>query len=128
LEARQREPEGVDTGLIRALEAAARGECATAGATGDANGAGGSGIRPVGSRPPVATDFGARRETVARTTVRVSLAALDALTATASELALTRNQLLEIAGRHGGSAFEAPLQRLSVVTAELQDAITHARM
>src|SRR5690606_31240381 len=34
LEARQREPEGVDTGLIRALEAAARGECATAGATG----------------------------------------------------------------------------------------------
>ena len=45
-----------------------------------------------------------------------------------SELVLTRNQLLEIARRHEDSEFKAPLQRLSNVTAELQEGVMKTRM
>ena len=38
-----------------------------------------------------------------------------------SELVLTRNQLLEIVRRHEESEFKTPLQRLSNVTAELDE-------
>src|SRR5215831_8845883 len=40
-----------------------------------------------------------------------------------SELVLTRNQLLEIVRRHQESEFKVPLQRLSNVTAELQEGV-----
>ena len=45
-----------------------------------------------------------------------------------SELVLTRNQLLEIARRHEDSEFKIPLQRLSNVTAELQEGVMKTRM
>src|SRR5262249_38599178 len=45
-----------------------------------------------------------------------------------SELVLTRNQLIEIVRRHEDSEFKGPLQRLSNVTAELQDGVMKTRM
>ena len=45
-----------------------------------------------------------------------------------SELVLTRNQLLDIVRRHDESEFKVPLQRLSNVTAELQDGVMRTRM
>ena len=45
-----------------------------------------------------------------------------------SELVLTRNQLLEIARRHEDTEFKVPLQRLSNVTAELQEGVMKTRM
>ena len=45
-----------------------------------------------------------------------------------SELVLTRNQLIEIVRRHEDSEFKAPLQRLSNVTAELQEGVLKTRM
>jgi two-component system chemotaxis sensor kinase CheA len=45
-----------------------------------------------------------------------------------SELVLTRNQLLEIVRRHEDSEFKGPLQRLSNVTAELQEGVMKTRM
>ncbi len=45
-----------------------------------------------------------------------------------SELVLTRNQLLEISRRHEDNEFKVPLQRLSTVTAELQDGVMKTRM
>jgi two-component system chemotaxis sensor kinase CheA len=45
-----------------------------------------------------------------------------------SELVLTRNQLLEISRRHEDTEFKVPLQRLSTVTAELQDGVMKTRM
>ncbi len=45
-----------------------------------------------------------------------------------SELVLTRNQLLEIVRRHEESEFKTPLQRLSNVTAELQEGVMKTRM
>ena len=45
-----------------------------------------------------------------------------------SELVLTRNQLLEIARRQDDSSYKVPLQRLSHVTAELQEGVMKTRM
>lgn len=62
-------------------------------------------------------------------TVRVGIDTLDHLMTMVSELVLTRNQLLEHARRHGGTeTLQAPLQRLSNVTAELQDGVMKTRM
>ncbi len=61
-------------------------------------------------------------------TVRVSVDTLENLMTTVSELVLIRNQLLDLVRRTGESAFKSPLQRLSTVTAELQEGIMKARM
>ncbi len=69
------------------------------------------------------------RESHARAqTVRVSVDTLEHLMTTVSELVLTRNQLLDLVRRTGDSQFKSPLQRLSNVTAELQEGIMKARM
>jgi len=60
--------------------------------------------------------------------IRVSVDTLDHLMTTVSELVLTRNQLLEIVRRHKDSDFKVPLQRLSNVTAELQEGVMKTRM
>ena len=78
-----------------------------------------------GAAPPITApmDSQARSQTV-----RVSVDTLEHLMTTVSELVLTRNQLLELVRRSGESEFKAPLQRLSTVTAELQEGIMKARM
>ncbi|MCC6886924.1 MAG: hybrid sensor histidine kinase/response regulator [Hyphomicrobiales bacterium] len=60
--------------------------------------------------------------------IRVHVDTLEHLMTTVSELVLTRNQLLDIVRRHENSEFKAPLQRLSNVTAELQEGIMKTRM
>ncbi|WP_436638854.1 chemotaxis protein CheW [Microbaculum sp. FT89] len=61
-------------------------------------------------------------------TIRVAVDTLEHLITTVSELVLTRNQLLEIVRRHEDSEFKVPLQRLSNVTAELQEGVMKTRM
>jgi two-component system, chemotaxis family, sensor kinase CheA len=61
-------------------------------------------------------------------TIRVPIDTLEHLMTMVSELVLTRNQLLEIARRDQDSAFKVPLQRLSHVTAELQESVMKTRM
>ncbi len=65
---------------------------------------------------------------IANQSIRVSVDTLEQLMTMVSELVLTRNQLLEIARRHEDSEFKAPLQRLSNVTAELQEGVMKTRM
>ncbi|MDE2374378.1 MAG: Hpt domain-containing protein, partial [Hyphomicrobiales bacterium] len=60
--------------------------------------------------------------------IRVHVETLDHLMTTVSELVLTRNQLLEIVRRNEDSDFKVPLQRLSNVTAELQEGVMKTRM
>jgi two-component system chemotaxis sensor kinase CheA len=60
--------------------------------------------------------------------IRVTVDALEHLNTMVSELVLTRNQLLEIVRRHEDSEFKVPLQRLSNVTAELQEGVMKTRM
>ncbi|KQP72629.1 ATPase [Methylobacterium sp. Leaf111] len=61
-------------------------------------------------------------------TIRVNVDTLEHLMTMVSELVLTRNQLLEIARRHDDSTYKVPLQRLSHVTAELQEGVMKTRM
>jgi two-component system chemotaxis sensor kinase CheA len=65
---------------------------------------------------------------VANQSIRVNVETLETLMTTVSELVLTRNQLLEIVRRHEDSEFKVPLQRLSNVTAELQEGVMKTRM
>jgi len=60
--------------------------------------------------------------------IRVTVDTLEHLMTMVSELVLTRNQLLEIVRRNEDSEFKAPLQRLSSVTAELQEGVMKTRM
>src|SRR5579872_3710707 len=68
------------------------------------------------------------RERAASHSIRVQVETLDNLMTRVSELVLTRNQLLEIVRRHEESDFNVPLQRLSNVTAELQEGVMKTRM
>jgi two-component system chemotaxis sensor kinase CheA len=65
---------------------------------------------------------------VANQSIRVHVDTLEYLMTMVSELVLTRNQLLDIGRRHEDSEFKAPLQRLSNVTAELQEGVMKTRM
>src|SRR5208282_5367588 len=69
-----------------------------------------------------------RSEPLANHSIRVNVDTLDYLMTTVSELVLTRNQLLEIVRQHEDSDFKVPLQRLSNVTAELQEGVMKTRM
>jgi two-component system chemotaxis sensor kinase CheA len=64
----------------------------------------------------------------ANQSIRVTVDTLERLMTMVSELVLTRNQLLEIVRRHEESEFKTPLQRLSNVTAELQEGVMKTRM
>ncbi len=65
---------------------------------------------------------------VSNQSIRVAVDTLEHLMTMVSELVLTRNQLLEIVRRHEDSEFKVPLQRLSNVTAELQEGVMATRM
>lgn len=80
--------------------------------------------RPTG----LEDEEGPREASIASQSIRVGVDTLEHLMTMVSELVLTRNQLLEIVRRHEESEFKAPLQRLSNVTAELQDGVMKTRM
>jgi two-component system, chemotaxis family, sensor kinase CheA len=94
-------------------------------------------VKPAESKPvapkPVAKKTAVEVETqevdkVANQSIRVNVDTLEHLMTMVSELVLTRNQLLEISRRHEDTEFKVPLQRLSTVTAELQDGVMKTRM
>ncbi|MEQ8404977.1 MAG: hybrid sensor histidine kinase/response regulator [Oceanicaulis sp.] len=72
-----------------------------------------------------ATSGGAPR---ASATIRVNVDVLENLMTTVSELVLARNQMHQIVRGVEDSALKTPLQRLSSVTAELQDGVMKTRM
>ncbi|WP_349358195.1 hybrid sensor histidine kinase/response regulator [Stappia sp.] len=71
---------------------------------------------------------GEKKASVSSQSIRVAVETLEDLMTMVSELVLTRNQLLEIVRRHEDSEFKVPLQRLSNVTAELQEGVMKTRM
>lgn len=153
LEAYQREPEGADTDLICQLEQMAR-KAGAAPQTLERPLRPGEvsldelervfretpGPAPVASAPPAKPEPDMPKSvaavpekddaepTVASKSIRVSVDTLENLMTMVSELVLTRNQLLDIVRRHDESEFKVPLQRLSNVTAELQDGVMRTRM
>lgn len=65
---------------------------------------------------------------LASTSLRVNVSVLDALMNLAGELVLTRNQLIQMSCKDEDSAYTAPVQQLSRITAELQNAVMKTRM
>jgi two-component system, chemotaxis family, sensor kinase CheA len=144
LERHQAEPEGNDGDLIALLRDAA-GDVAAAGAVSQRVGAqevgagkiaaamapaadADTGVPAAASSAPVGSEEDRADGKVAGSSIRVHVTTLDRLMTMVSELVLTRNQLIEIARRHQESEFKNPLQRLSHVTAELQEGVLKARM
>jgi two-component system chemotaxis sensor kinase CheA len=80
-------------------------------------------------KPAIAADADmAEGDKVANQSIRVNVDTLEHLMTMVSELVLTRNQLLEISRRNEDTEFKVPLQRLSNVTAELQEGVMKTRM
>jgi two-component system chemotaxis sensor kinase CheA len=79
-------------------------------------------------KPAAEADDDKNDAKIANQSIRVSVDTLEYLMTMVSELVLTRNQLLDIVRRHDNSEFKVPLQRLSNVTAELQDGVMRTRM
>ena len=75
-----------------------------------------------------AVDTEASESSIANQSIRVNVDTLEHLMTMVSELVLTRNQLLEISRRNDDTEFKVPLQRLSNVTAELQEGVMKTRM
>ena len=69
-----------------------------------------------------------KKGAIGANTIRVNVDVLESLMTMVSELVLTRNQLMQILRNSVDSEFKAPLQRLSGVTAELQEAVMKTRM
>jgi two-component system chemotaxis sensor kinase CheA len=81
------------------------------------------------SRPDVERRGDDRRENTSRApTLRVQVDTLERMMTMVSELVLTRNQLLEIMRRSENPELNAPFQRLSTITGELQEGVMKTRM
>ena len=85
--------------------------------------------RPAVKKAKTAVEMDAPdADRVANQSIRVNVDTLEHLMTMVSELVLTRNQLLEISRRNEDTEFKVPLQRLSNVTAELQEGVMKTRM
>jgi two-component system, chemotaxis family, sensor kinase CheA len=87
-------------------------------------------INPIARASKEDEDDGASKGAGVATnqSIRVNVDVLETLMTMVSELVLTRNQLLQMVRNTTDSEFKGPLQRLSVVTAELQDSVMKTRM
>lgn len=65
---------------------------------------------------------------VANQSIRVNLDVLESLMQMVGELVLTRNQLLQLARINHDKEFTSPIQRLSLITSELQEQVMKTRM
>lgn len=83
--------------------------------------------KAVAKKPAVDLEV-AEGDKIANQSIRVNVDTLEHLMTMVSELVLTRNQLLEISRRNEDTEFKVPLQRLSNVTAELQEGVMKTRM
>jgi two-component system chemotaxis sensor kinase CheA len=84
--------------------------------------------KPAANKASAAADEVQEADKVANQSIRVNVDTLEHLMTMVSELVLTRNQLLEISRRNEDTEFKVPLQRLSNVTAELQEGVMKTRM
>ncbi|MCK1712955.1 hybrid sensor histidine kinase/response regulator [Bradyrhizobium sp. 143] len=80
------------------------------------------------AKKSMADEVASEGDRIANQSIRVNVDTLEHLMTMVSELVLTRNQLLEISRRNEDTEFKVPLQRLSNVTAELQEGVMKTRM
>jgi two-component system chemotaxis sensor kinase CheA len=92
----------------------------------------GSSEEPQSTREPLAADGENARtlpeSAVSESTIRVDVELLDKLITLVGEMVLARNQILQFAAREEDSTFLAAVQRLNLITSELQEAAMKTRM
>lgn len=115
------EPDGDDSDLLRQIEGGAASFRSARGQSVAQPG-------PVSAPPPPLPEPLHAPGPRGGETVRVSVGVLDRLMGVVSELVLTRNQLIEVAGLAGNEAVKATVQNLSSVTSDLQDAVMRVRL
>ena len=135
LEQHGQEPDGDDSAVIEALDAAARGESVTMQTAPmpqhEAAPVPSTVVSsaPAAPRPSEAVTEAVQTESAtAQQTIRVSVEVLEDLMTLVSELVLTRNQLMQLARVSSDSQISVPLQRLSHITSELQEGVMKTRM
>jgi two-component system chemotaxis sensor kinase CheA len=135
LEQHGQEPDGDDSAVIEALDAAARGESVTMQTAPmpqpEAAPVASTVVSsaPAAPRPSeVVTEAVQTESATAQQTIRVSVEVLEDLMTLVSELVLTRNQLMQLARVSSDSQISVPLQRLSHITSELQEGVMKTRM
>lgn len=135
LEQHGQEPDGDDSAVIAALDAAARGEFVTMQTAPMPQPEAApmpstiAAPAPVAPRAAEAVAEAVQTESAtAQQTIRVSVEVLEDLMTLVSELVLTRNQLMQLARVSSDSQISVPLQRLSHITSELQEGVMKTRM
>ena len=83
---------------------------------------------PDAKEPDAAKEENIKESNTSNQSIRVNVELLESLMNTVSELVLTRNQLLQILRDQKDNAFSVPLQRLNLVTSELQEGVMKTRM
>ncbi len=78
--------------------------------------------------PPAAAANAGGGGDIANQSIRVSLDVLESLMQMVGELVLTRNQLLQLLRGAQDKQFTLPIQRLSLITSELQEQVMKTRM
>jgi two-component system chemotaxis sensor kinase CheA len=129
LERTAQEPDGNDSDLVQALELQAKvAESTKAPRTVAPPAETPQNAVSVEAPPPVRPAEEPSLQVRRPETIRVSVGALERIMLLVSELVLTRNQLLELTRKEADDTMKAPLQRLSGLTSDLQDAVMRARM
>jgi two-component system chemotaxis sensor kinase CheA len=132
LEQQGQEPDGDDSAVIAALDAAARGESVALPSAPQAKAEAPVEAAPVAAPAPrtteAVTEAVQTESATAQQTIRVSVEVLEDLMTLVSELVLTRNQLMQLARVSSDSQISVPLQRLSHITSELQEGVMKTRM
>ena len=113
------EPQGLDSELVADIDAFARGEAAPA--------------APVSAAPPPDVSTEAMPPSLVEAprgpgAIRISVDLLEGLMTMVTDLVLTRNQLMQLGRLWADDPYAGPLQRLSVITSEVQDAVMRMRM
>jgi len=83
---------------------------------------------PVAETHPGGTEGGEPTSGKRAETIRINLNTLERIMQLVSELVLSRNQLIELTRHKEDDSLKSPLQRLSTMTTDLQDAVMRARM
>lgn len=83
---------------------------------------------PDASASPTPADHAEHKASVADSNLRVNVTLLDKLMNLVGELVLDRNRFIQLISSQEDSAFAVPVQHLSRVTADLQEAVMKTRM
>ncbi|MFN0042342.1 MAG: chemotaxis protein CheW [Alphaproteobacteria bacterium] len=81
-----------------------------------------------GAKAAIDKPEAAKQSAVSQQSIRVNVDQLESLMTLASEMVLTRNQLLQVLRTRKDSEFASPLQRLNQLTTELQEGVMKTRM